>query len=420
MKTKLMMGTLFGLTFFNGVGHAEGDTVNQVVLYQVGSAGQYCLSITPNVSGCVSGTSGEGDTVNLMEFVKGKEVVFRNLSDAPHDMKFTGNNAEDLPPQEPNAADAVKKFNAEDLTKNKITCSFHGAQLSVGYKVTGPAGMAAQRGADGDGHKDGADGSKPGAAEGQAGAGGGALGALGGTEGAAGTGGGNLKITGLADVSKEVLAKGGSADVEKLVSARPELLEQLKEMRPLLAAEISPKIIAANALVKSTGLGGMGGLGGGAPQANGLPAGAGGNLAGGTTLGKLGSAAGGGFGIIREDLTGGENDNEEWVPGSKPRAGKRMVIANGNATVVFGSANAPAGGATKGGAQRGLASVGGEKGGANSIRTQLKPVSRRQINWLGMLQDGHAWLIVALLLAVGWAARIAIAGTRKATARIKK
>lgn len=414
MKTKLILSTLLVIAW-NATSRGEGDTVNQVVLYQVGQQGKYCLSITPNVSGCVSGTSGQGETVNLMEFVKDKEVVFRNLSDAPHDMKFSGVNAEDLPPQAPQAADAVKKFNAEDLEKNKISCSFHGAQLSVGYKVMGPAGMAAQKGADGDGHKEGADGPKAGAAEGQAGAGGGALGALGGSEGAAGTGGGNLKITGLADVSKEVLAKGGAADVEKLVSARPELLEALKEVRPLLAAEIAPKIIAAG--FKGTGLGGgLDGLGGapagaGAPGQGGLPAGM---MAGGTTMAKMGAGAGGGFNVIREDLTGGENDNEDWVPGSKPKAnaGRRVVFANGNAAVVFGGGSGSKD-SGKSGAARGIASVGSQ--GADSIRTQLKPVqSRRQINWLGMLMDGHTWLIISLVVAVGMTARVAVAGTRNA------
>ncbi len=411
MKAKPGLIAMLILGSLSTVSYGEGDSVNEVVLYQVGKDGNYCLSITPNESGCVSGSTSDGDTVNLMEFVKGKAVVFRNLSDAPHDMKFNGANAEELPPQAPQASDAIKRFTTEDLVKNKISCSFHGAQLAVGYKVAGTTGQGAMKNTDDEGHKDGADGPKAGATQGQAGS---ALGAAGGTEGANGTGGGNLKITGLADVSRQVLAKGSASEVAKLVAARPELMEQLKEMRPLLASEIAPKIASAGGLKGPSALGGgLGAPGANGKGAQGMPTGAGvpGFVAGGTKI----AGAAGGFGVIREDLTGGENSNDDdWTPGERPKS-KRIQLPGG-ATLVLNKRMAPGGVERKGAGGRDIASreEAGEKG---SFRTQLKPVVGKGRGWLNILTDGHTWLIAALLLAVGLTAKFAIAGTRKKSTR---
>ena len=46
---------------------------------------------------------------NVFDIIKGKKVVFENLSDAPHDMKFSGANAEEMPPQAPNGAPAQNR-----------------------------------------------------------------------------------------------------------------------------------------------------------------------------------------------------------------------------------------------------------------------------------------------------------------------
>ncbi len=106
-----------------------------IALYQVGKQGRYCVSLTPDAAGCISGTDDKGEVINVMDVLKGGKVVFRNLSDAPHDMKISGKNGEDLPPQEPNANDVEKGMMTIDLTKQKITCSFHGDQLGLGYRV---------------------------------------------------------------------------------------------------------------------------------------------------------------------------------------------------------------------------------------------------------------------------------------------
>lgn len=271
---------------------AAQDTVT---LYQVGRNGNYCLSLTTSEKGCISGTNEDGSTINVMDIIKGKNVVFRNLSDAPHDMKFSGANAEEMAPQMPNGADAVKRLGAEDMQKQKITCSFHGAQLSVGYRV--PAQRAPDApGGDGGGHKDPVSGGGgPQASGGQAPAGGPPMagGAAGGGEPAT-----KMKYTGLADVSGEVLKKGSAAEVASLVQARPDLLDKLKETRPLLAKEVAASLKSGLPGVKGAGVdlsnGVFNGVGSGGVRVAGMQGIAGGAGAGGATKAGYGSASGAG------------------------------------------------------------------------------------------------------------------------------
>lgn len=194
-----------------------------IILYQVGQNGNYCVSITPDASGCVSGTDDQGNRYNTLDITQGKQVVFRNVSDAPHDMVITGANKENLPAQGPNGADAQKQMAQVDMNKEKITCSFHGDQLAVGYRVPNKQAV----GELGEGHKESPDAVRnqdPNA-----------------MIATADDGGGQKKITKtqLADVSNEVLKKGRPEDVERLVAARPMLMDKLQEVRPLLAQDIA-------------------------------------------------------------------------------------------------------------------------------------------------------------------------------------
>jgi len=187
---------------------ALAENAGKIVLYQIGQRGNYCISLTKEASGCISGVNPDGNTINLLDVVKGHEVVFENLSDAYHDMKFTGANAEDLPPQAPNASIARKEMRVADLEKQKITCSFHGDQLGVGYRV--PEKMEATN----TGH-----GAPP-------------------PGGIVGEGGSILPApftpprpivrTGLADVSGFILKNGVSSEVNRLITMRPELAIQYK------------------------------------------------------------------------------------------------------------------------------------------------------------------------------------------------
>lgn len=253
-----MKSVILALVSVASIAHAEPGDSNTVVLYQVGSNGKYCVSYTLSEKGCISGTDDGGAAFNTLNFAKGKKVVFKNVSDAPHDMRFTGANAEDIPAQDPNGADAVKKIRVEDQNKEKITCSFHGNQLAVGYRVPGATSD------EGSGHKD---------PTGQP------------REAGARSGGdpfAKVQKTGLADVANEVLAKGRPADVSKLVQNRPELMAALNDVRPLLAQELkSQGIGGAAAAVAQTAVGSsLGGgtmakiVGGGAGKAEALIAGA--------------------------------------------------------------------------------------------------------------------------------------------------
>lgn len=206
---------------------------SSIVLYQVGSKGKYCLSLTRDESGCVSGEDKAGNSINIMDVTRGKNVRFENLSDAPHDMRITGANKENLPAQGPGAAPVDKLMAKEDRDKQKITCSFHGDQLGVGYRVLDDSANA-KAGGKAEGHKE------PGVG--------------GGNRPTPGEGGGEMatssttgpidparpiRNTGLADVAKEVLAKGRPDEVKQLLNARPELMGDLKEVRPLLAEELA-------------------------------------------------------------------------------------------------------------------------------------------------------------------------------------
>jgi len=222
---------------FSAMAGAEDTENGAVVLYQIGHDGKYCVSMTKDESGCVSGSHPNGDAINTLKLLKDRKVVFYNLSDAPHDMRFSGKNADDLPTQQPGASAAMKQMTVEDLMKNKITCSFHGSQLEVGFKVLPKENPNAMTGH----QQPGADGETPTAQKSTEMA----------NRGAEMGGGAGMDTTpepvirtGLADVSAQVLAKGRPDDVERLLQARPELMDGLKAVRPLLAKELVSKSVA--------------------------------------------------------------------------------------------------------------------------------------------------------------------------------
>jgi len=246
---------------------AENKDGETFVLYQVGKDGRYCVSYTTNEAGCISGTGANGDTTNIINMAQGRRIVFKNISDAPHDMKLSGANGANMPAQFPGGGEVGKTMDQIDPEKQKITCTYHGNQLAVGYTV--PKGFE-NGGADG--HKDPVD--------------------LSGARRPAGGGGGGGPVgdttankftrTGLADVSGEVLTKGRQDQVEKLVSARPELMNKLQELRPLLAQELAQQGVG----------GGAGGAGGVATTSiKGLPIA--GTKGDGAIFGKEGGAGGG-------------------------------------------------------------------------------------------------------------------------------
>lgn len=216
MKSKLLFLLASGL----GYVASGADNPEVIVLYQVGQNGRYCVSLTPDSSSCVSGIDENGNRYNTLDITQGKQVVFRNVSDAPHDMVVTGVNKENIPAQAPNGDDAVKKMQIEDPNKEKITCSFHGDMLSVGYRVPKRMNEEEPR----EGHKENPDAERvvtntdfsP-------------------TE----SNRKNIMRTPMADVSNEVLKKGRPEEVARLVAARPELMETLSQVRPLLAKEVS-------------------------------------------------------------------------------------------------------------------------------------------------------------------------------------
>jgi hypothetical protein len=222
-----------------GAGGEGANESNTIRLYQVGTKGHYCVSLSKSTAGCISGVDEDGEPINVLDVAIEKNkgarfVTFENLSDAPHDMKFTGANAEDIPAQEPGGEVAQKAIKIEDLSTQKMNCSFHGDMLGVGYRVPS---MISESIDNEPGHRErgegGTDtvGSKvdPGPAK-------------------------AITSTGLADVGKEIMKKGRPGEVEKLVGARPELIKDLQESRPLLAREIisknpalgsAPKAVAA-------------------------------------------------------------------------------------------------------------------------------------------------------------------------------
>ena len=129
MKTTLL------ITFLWATIAVAADPQTSVTLYQIGQKGRYCLSLTKDEGGCISGMDGGGAAINIVDVTRGKKVKFENLSDAPHDMKISGENAEDLPAQGVGANPVLKQMDKEDRNKQSITCSFHGNQLGVGYRV---------------------------------------------------------------------------------------------------------------------------------------------------------------------------------------------------------------------------------------------------------------------------------------------
>ncbi len=211
---------------------AAGNT--SVTLYQIGSKGKYCLSLSRDESGCISGQDGGGNPINIVDITRGKEVRFENLSDAPHDMKISGANKENLPAQGPGAAPVEKTMAQEDRNKEKITCSFHGDQLGVGYRVLDDTAAAKTgQGEHRNRRNDLPAGTEPSAGD------------IDPTRA--------IRNTGLADVGREVMAKGKPEDVAKLLEARPELMKDLKEVRPLLADEIAAKMVGADGVAEASG-----------------------------------------------------------------------------------------------------------------------------------------------------------------------
>lgn len=216
------------------VADAKSDAPIVTRLYQVGKNGKYCVSVTPDESRCVSGVDESGKPYNHLDTIEGEYVIFENLSDAPHDMVFTGNNQERLPAQFPNAEKAEKVLRVSDLKGAMINCSYHGKMLSVGYKVReGKLDDSAPI----NGHQKSA---TPFAAPG--------------VNQSANAPTRPLVTTGLADVGSEVIARGDAKDVENLLKARPELLGELVETRPLLAKELIAKGITEDPLQGEWGI----------------------------------------------------------------------------------------------------------------------------------------------------------------------
>lgn len=235
-------------------------------LYQVGRDGKYCISMTQDESGCISGAKGDGSSENVLDMMEKGEVTFVNISDSPHDMKIKGKNAADLPPQYPGTASVDKQFNQADPEARTIECSFHGQMLQVGYRVM-PAAMGQDEGGD-DGHRP-----DP-------------TGGLGAAQ--------PIKNTRLADVSDFILGKGAGADIQRLLNSRPELSRRLQDLNPKMAFEMFlgapgggkvnplglPVNPAAVAAMGKPNVGAPGSLNGVVIGPDGLPLAANGNLGG--------------------------------------------------------------------------------------------------------------------------------------------
>lgn len=209
------------IVLFSVIAIADSST-KRVVLFQVGQDGNYCVSTTPDAGGCISGVDEAGNTINIMDMFRGKEVVFENVSDAPHDMKFTGENEDHLAAQFPGDGAVNKKLERKDMTNQKINCSFHGDQLAVGYRVPEQGGEAAQaiKGV----HNE----------------------KIGNQQAIVSR---TVQNTGLADVSDQIIRKGDTAELEALVKARPELINALQETRPETAKELIKQGIGITQLV---------------------------------------------------------------------------------------------------------------------------------------------------------------------------
>ena len=183
---------------------ADPGQESTVYLYQIGSRGNYCISVNGDEKGCISGADDGGKAINTMDMLKDHKVAFKNLSDAPHDMVFSGKNAEALAPQMPNQKDVSKQMKSVDPDKQEITCSFHGLQLGVGYRVLAPVEEAEA------GHT-----MLPNSQES-------AL-AMGSDFGNPRAGIQSLMTTGLSDVSDFMMRFGPRTEATRLLESRPEL-----------------------------------------------------------------------------------------------------------------------------------------------------------------------------------------------------
>lgn len=352
-------------------GDAWGEKKDNLKLYQIGTDGNYCLSITRDKSGCVSGLDDGGTTINTLDITKGKNIIFENLSDAFHDMKLSGRNAADLPAQGPNAAAAQKEMAVEDMNKERITCSFHGDQLGVGYRV--PKGDVAVGG----GHKDpvyNPQGNPDGAGQNTL---------------AVDTTPQKIVRTGLADVSSEVLAKGRPAEVQRLITARPDLATKLQEVRPLLAAELGGR--GTNTKGAGYVAGRSKSPAGALDQAFGASGGKVPTLASGKTsaTGKGGSVAGGGSG-------GGDGDGRLLASTEISDSSDDELIAVEAAPLDTDEILAPEKEGT-----RDLAARSSSLGLGVPDRTKLKGVD--DLRKKGMVASGpdwNSWLLFTLLLSV--------------------
>lgn len=185
---------------------AEAEQRPKLNLYQIGAKGRYCVSLTPNENGCISGANAEGNPVNVLDLYAGYDLVFSNLSDVIHDMKTEGNNSQ-AGVQPPNGPDAILKMDNPDSEKRAVTCSLHGKQLGFGYTVSDKINSG-----QGDGHRltDSIDGRPSGTDQGE-------IRDLGFTTGL------NVKPTQLFDVADFVMKSGTPLDRKQLIDQRPEL-----------------------------------------------------------------------------------------------------------------------------------------------------------------------------------------------------
>ena len=376
---------------------AIGDQETSVTLYQLGSKGKYCLSLTKDEGGCISGMDQGGQAINLVDVTRGKKVRFENLSDAPHDMRITGANAENMPAQDVGADAVYKKMAVEDRTKQSITCSFHGNQLGVGYRVLDDvAGGKAQPNSE---HRDRSK-------DGQLGADADASGEIDGPR--------PIVRTGLADVGREVMGKGKPEDVAKLVAVRPDLMDDLKKVRPLLAEEIAAKLDSDGKVKVVAGKEGEGEAEDGDEYAEEF-----GQGEGALSLARL-AALTAGQGLAPDEIatvegaSGAKRGSVSTVGGSRIEMDDDAEIAAGSADGVAGSNGRPMGAknASVAGANRKLASV----GSAVPVSNEANRANALNGSWAKGLPDGAHALQLLLLLGVvagtGWFLYLALFAKR--------
>jgi len=206
-----------------------------IVLYQVGEKGKYCVSTTPDTSSCISGVDENKKPINTIDFVlKAKEgatpestVVFINRSDAPHNMIYTGKEAETSKTQEPGDPQVSKTFKIRDLNTSLVECQFHGKQLAFGNRV--PAEITIDS-PELEGHKFASDGTAINAS----GLGGG---------GQVGTGKSEVRPQALTatkpvDATGSVLENGTPNEIKALVTGNPSLGSALATVNPEAAMNL--------------------------------------------------------------------------------------------------------------------------------------------------------------------------------------